>query len=170
MSVVTKTGDEGTTWAGVRLPKDSDPVEFLGDLDELNSWIGLLAVHPMIPSILYRDWDHIQDAIMRASAGYCQRRDWKDSHDEAQWLEDRVKAMEAELPELRNFILPRFPAEVHVARAVCRRVERRAAGLHRLNGMPPGIMIWLNRLSDYLFTLARWVCDRLNRPERIWAT
>ena len=86
-------------------------------------------------------------------------------------LETQIDALNRDLPELRNFILPGghpAAAALHIARTVCRRVERRAVGIRDAEPIPDGVIVYLNRLSDYLFVAARWANHVLGREDVLW--
>jgi cob(I)alamin adenosyltransferase len=93
--------------------------------------------------------------------------------DTVQWLEDQIDAMTADLPPLTNFILPGGSlagAHIHVARTVCRRAERLAVALNEQEPVNDLALTYLNRLSDFLFTLARWENQQVGRPEDRWTS
>lgn len=134
MPIYTKTGDKGMTglFSGKRVSKKSPIIETLGSIDELNAWLGVIG-----------GLEEIQKDLMVINsfiAGF------KVKIPGSEWLEKEIDRMEKKLPKLRNFILPK--GQIHLARAVCRRAERDMikAGFK---------IIYLNRLSDYLFVLAR---------------
>lgn len=146
MSIVTKTGDKGETSLlnGTRVPKSDPRIEFVGDLDELSAQLG----HVNRPEI-----QRIQRDLFELGAG-------REMGEALKRIEQELYALEPTLPPLKNFILPGGhpdAARLHLARAVCRRAERHA-------GKSP----YLNRLSDYLFLLARQVNLENNVEEIIW--
>ncbi len=178
MRIYTKTGDDGRTGlpGGGRVPKDAAVTEFCGTVDELNTVLGLVrADRP--PDDVDRLLDRIQNQLFvlgaqaarlgaeSASAGRI------DAADVAA-LEKAIDDCDAELAPLRNFILPGgtlAAAQLHHARAVCRRAERLLVALLRESPrLSPEILIYLNRLSDLLFVLARLVNARAGQPETIW--
>lgn len=157
--IYTRTGDDGSTGLadGSRVDKDSARVEAMGAVDELNTLLGAVLVHPMPAAItaLLTDVQHAlfdiggEMAIPRANtvnAGYVTR------------LEQALDAYNEDLPMLKEFILPGgggAAVAAHVARAVCRRAERRMMSLSRVESINGHSQRYLNRLSDLLFVLAR---------------
>ena len=136
MSISTKTGDDGTTSlpSGERVPKSDPQIHFLGTLDELNSAIGLLRAKDKTAPYL----EQIQKELLKPDT----------FSENLKTLESQLKALEQELPPLKNFILPggtEAAALAHLARTICRRAER----------LSPSPSPYLNRLSDYLFLVAR---------------
>lgn len=177
MRIYSRTGDGGETGlpGGARVAKYDVRVAACGDLDELNAALGLAAA-------LLEDGptkEHVQDLqshvlelgadIAAASAGrvlrpHLTRQDVED-------LERAVDALEAELPELHNFVLPGgapAAAALHLARAVCRRAERTVVRLAQTCSVPPEQLAYLNRLSDLLFVLARAVNAGRGVAETVW--
>lgn len=152
MKIYTKTGDGGTTslFNGKRVKKSHKIIEALGTIDELNASMGLLKLTDIQKDLM---------AISAEVAGYKNQV----LGSRVQWLEKEIDRMQKELPGLRNFILP--TGQIHLARAVCRRAERRINFLKNKN-----ILKYLNRLSDYLFVLARWENFKNKKKEIIWVT
>ncbi|MDR1681373.1 MAG: cob(I)yrinic acid a,c-diamide adenosyltransferase [Prevotellaceae bacterium] len=164
MKVYTKTGDRGETSlvGGTRTAKNAPRVEAYGTIDELISWIGLLradvAAKPCDPLLL-----HIQECLMTcaallASDGQTHKKLPVITDDDIHALETAIDDMQRRLTPLRAFILPAAPrvaAECHIARTVCRRAERCAVGVAQQSPLDSNVLRYLNRLSDYLFTLAR---------------
>lgn len=152
--IYTKVGDEGETFVmscGM-MSKASPVVAALGMLDELNSWCGLLYEEFHID-----DMDRIQADLLNIGAEInCKELRVQPRHIE--WLENRIDEMTEQLLPLTQFILPRHPAKIHIARAVCRRTEQSLADGQVRSQLPEGTHIpaYINRLSDYLFTLARY--------------
>lgn len=175
MSVITKTGDDGFTWARGRVQKSSLIIRLLGELDELNSWIGHITCQKYVKASKASDFIPNLTTIQKTlfEAGACVATGKEFHPEEAQWLEEMVLVLEAQLPPLHCFILPQFPSDVHIARAVCRRAERTAqeycADQPECLTTSHGLMVYLNRLSDYLFVLARWICVvDAGRNEKMW--
>jgi cob(I)alamin adenosyltransferase len=178
MKIYTKTGDKGETGlpGGSRVPKDSIVTEVCGTIDEANTAIGMARaaglpgdVDALLDSIQSKLFDLGAEAAGRGTASKCTFRITPaDSHA----LESAIDRFDAELPPLRNFILPggtAAAAALHFARAVCRRAERHLVTLLReCPELSPETMIYLNRLSDLLFVLARLVNTRAGQPETIW--
>ncbi len=137
MSIVTKTGDDGSTslFSGMRVSKNDQRIELIGDLDELNAHLGLT------------DLEHIQAHLFEIGAIVAGATEQEKLLEPMLFsIEKIIESLEAQLPPLQNFILPNGP--LHIARAICRRAERKAVAIQDL---PPGIRKYLNRLSDYLF-------------------
>ena len=180
MKIYTKTGDEGETglFGGGRVAKNHPRVLAYGDVDELNAAIGFARAMPP------EDWmDELLDGIQRdlfSIGGHLATPDPEKvakALQKASLSEDRVLVMEEamdtadrDLEPLTAFILPggtTKAAAFHVARTVCRRAERSVVGLAREDTVPPLFLIYLNRLSDLLFTLARLTNHRAGRlPDR----
>lgn len=167
MRIYTRTGDDGTTglYGGSRVPKDDPRVEAYGTLDELNALLGEARAGGL-PESVDRTVSRVQSQLfdlgahVAASAGRSVTCALP-GDDEAQRLEARIDAMEAELASLKTFILPGGclgAARLHHARTVCRRAERRLTTVMRTEAdvVDPVGLVWLNRLSDYLFVAARW--------------
>lgn len=185
MKIYTRTGDEGTTalYGGERVPKDARRVEAYGTVDEANALLGVarsqLSRSPLGGS---DEVDGLLDAVQRTlfdvgadlatPEGSPYRRNIAplDAGD-AEGLERQIDRLEAELPPLRAFILPGghpAAASLHLARTVVRRAERRVAGLAHEEAVNPHVGVYLNRLSDLLFVLARAVNVRSQTPETPW--
>ena len=178
MTIYTKTGDIGETslFGGRRVSKSDLRIETYGTTDELNSWIGLIRdinTNEQERELL----KEIQDRIFTIGAELAadpdnQKLKTPDLHEEdIEALEKAIDAMDAVLEPLRNFILPGGHVHVsycHIARTVCRRSERLAVLLHKESEVHPLIIKYLNRLSDYLFTLARKMAKDLNAEEVNW--
>lgn len=177
MKIYTKTGDKGETslYKGGRVPKDEPRLEAYGTLDELNSVLGLAASHlPREAELgtVRQEVARIQKDLFSLGAQLATRGDekpaWHIKPEDIQALETAIDRMETELEPLRTFILPGgHPAGAgfHLARTVCRRAERGVVTLGRDESLDPQIVQYLNRLSDYLFVLARFTNHRLGRPE-----
>lgn len=164
MKIYTKKGDAGETSliGGTRTAKDAPRVEAYGTTDELISWIGLLrcddAAAPYHP-LLRRIQERLMTcaALLAADEQACKKLPVVASAD-IQALEAAIDDMQSRLPPLRAFVLPAAPraaAVCHIARTVCRRAERCAVGVAREASLDENVLRYLNRLSDYLFTLSR---------------
>ncbi|GAA4341043.1 cob(I)yrinic acid a,c-diamide adenosyltransferase [Mucilaginibacter gynuensis] len=165
MKIYTKTGDKGYTSliGGTRVPKHHLRIESYGTIDELNSYIGLIRDQ----DIAVHDKDilkHIQDRLFTIGASLAadpekSRMVIPDLHlSDIELLEHEMDEMNKVLPALKHFILPGGSIAVsycHVARCVCRRAERIVVHLNEADVVDEKVIIYLNRLSDYLFTLAR---------------
>lgn len=178
MKIYTKTGDVGETslFGGRRVSKSDLRIDTYGTTDELNSWIGL--IRDINTNEKERELlKEIQDRIFTIGAELAadpdnQKLKTPDLHEsDVEALEKAIDAMDAVLEPLRNFILPGGHVHVsycHVARTVCRRAERLAVLLHKESEVHPLTIKYLNRLSDYLFTLARKMAKDLNAEEVNW--
>lgn len=173
MPIYTRTGDAGTTslFGGKRVLKCEELVDVYGSLDELNSWIGLIAAE--LESVEVQKFLMVIQSdlftIGSTLAG------WKGNLSQlparVKEMEARIDAMEKDLGALRNFILPggsRLGALTHVARGICRRVERQTVALGQKERVDPRIYIYLNRLSDLLFVLARFINKNEQVGEVAW--
>lgn len=151
-------------------------IESYGTVDELNSWIGL--VRDVTTDNDTRELlKEIQDRLFTlgsvlAAGSEKQAEKAPDLHEaDVERLEKAIDAMDAKLEPLRNFILPGGHVHVsycHIARTVCRRAERLTVALHQTNELHPLIIKYLNRLSDYLFTLSRMMAKNLGAAEVNW--
>jgi cob(I)alamin adenosyltransferase len=178
MKIYTKTGDDGTTslFSGGRVPKTHLRVEAYGTVDELNSVIGLARAHK--PHSQTDVWlMQIQNHLLRMGADLATpmdaKADWvvRIDAETVAWLETTIDTMTAQLPELKNFILPGgtpSAATLHVARTVCRRAERLVVALTEQENIGEYPLVYLNRLSDFLFTLARWENHQAGESEEKW--
>lgn len=177
--IYTKTGDTGETslFGGARVPKSHIRIEAYGTVDELNSYLGLVRDH--VPSDLpgaRQLLKDIQDRLFVIGANLAsdpaKHMNVPDVHEyDLERLEQAMDAMDTELPPLKNFILPGgHPAvsHCHVARCVCRRTERLVVALHHNEPVPEILIRYLNRLSDYLFVLARKLAQHLGAEEIVW--
>jgi cob(I)alamin adenosyltransferase len=169
-------GDGGDTslFGGARVAKDDLRVEAYGTVDELSSVLGLLRTEPLPEGVGERIAE-LQSSLF-AVGGTLADPDGRYPYDPSSWdsalLEAWIDEMDAELPELRAFVLPggsRAASLAQVARAVCRRAERRARSVITTGGsLPDGILPFLNRLSDTLFVLARFLNARLGVADSEW--
>ncbi len=171
--IYTRTGDQGTTGLanGERVSKDHPRIRVLGDLDELNSLIGILravcpdtaAAEPSLATIQHRLFDlggelALPDQVLATAA-------W------ATTLESWIDTLNADLPHLKEFILPAgtlAAAQCHHARSVCRRAERSVWQLAQDESVNPHTLCYLNRLSDFLFVLARVLARHDGAQEVTW--
>ena len=170
--IYTKTGDKGSTSlaSGERVLKTDLRVEAYGTVDELNSWIGLLqAGLPATDAAqaMARQLEWIQNKLFNLGAELSAAPgEWVTAADVKQ-VETWIDAMQAVVPKQKGFLLPAGSEAVcrcHIARTVCRRAERRMIDA-KANEMS---MQFINRLSDYLFVLARYVAFVQNEPEIEW--
>ena len=181
MKIYTKTGDDGDTalFGGTRVPKCDGRVAAYGTVDELNSFVGL-ALTSVADAEVRRGLLEIQNDLFALGANLAtpggegsRRRPQTPAVPVA-----RVEAMERwideaddQLPELRQFVLPggtKAASNLHVCRSVCRRAERAVVALGREESLDPGIVQYLNRLSDLLFVWARLENHRAGREDVPW--
>jgi cob(I)alamin adenosyltransferase len=179
LKIYTKTGDDGSTslFSGGRVPKFHLRVEAYGTVDELNSILGVArAQHPSAATDRYLT--RIQHQLFNLGADLATPLDARTSYvvrvDAAQvaWLETSIDALTADLPPLTAFILPggsSATAHIHVARTVCRRVERLVTQLSETEALGEHVLPYLNRLSDFFFTLARWENRQAGVPDVVWS-
>lgn len=179
MKIYTRTGDTGQTAliGGTRVLKNHVRVAAYGTVDELNSWIGLLRDQLVLSAHEKEIMLHIQDRLF--SAGSLLAADPETSRmvlpgleeSDILELEQEIDAMDALLPALKNFVLPGGHPSVsfcHLARCTCRHAEREVVSLSTVTSVDPLILVYLNRLSDYLFTLARVWTLRTGAEEIPW--
>jgi cob(I)alamin adenosyltransferase len=185
MKVYTKTGDKGTTalFGGTRVPKHHIRIESYGTVDELNSYIGLIRdqeINPLYKNVLIE----VQDRLFTVGAilatppekevlknGEKRLQNLGITEADIEYLEKEIDAMETELPPMTHFVLPGGHTTVsycHIARCVCRRAERLATHLNDIEPTDELVLKYLNRLSDYLFVLARKLSHDLNANEVQW--
>ena len=185
MKIYTKTGDKGTTslFGGTRVPKHHIRIESYGTIDELNAHIGLVKDQDCgehTRKILNR----VQDRLFTIGSTLATEPEKatlkngkerltipKITFEDIELLELEMDRMNEELPEMTHFVLPGGHQSVsfcHIARCVCRRAERNATALHELNPFDELILQYLNRLSDYLFVLARKLSKDLHADEVKW--
>lgn len=185
MKIYTKTGDKGTTalFGGTRVPKHHSRIESYGTIDELNSHIGLIrdqAIDPIHKKVLMEIQDRLftVGAILATDPEKATLKNGKDrlnipkiSESDIKLLEDNMDNMNAALPPMTNFVLPGGHQTVsfcHIARTVCRRAERLASHLNDMEPFQPETLMYINRLSDYLFVLARKLSHELQAEEIKW--
>lgn len=178
MKIYTKTGDTGETslFAGGRVPKSDLRVETYGTVDELNSYLGLARTHKLNEKS--DQWlETIQNDLFRVGSDLATpltaNADWlvRLGGEEVVPIEAAIDEMTEALPELKAFILPGgtpAAATLHVARTICRRAERLSVLLYTEQTINPHIIPYLNRLSDFLFTLARWENHLAGENEIKW--
>lgn len=181
MKIYTRTGDEGATglFGGGRVPKDDPRVEAYGSVDELNSVLGLVGAllddragewrEPLrrIQSDLFT----IGALLATPEAGKGKPKVPELDRRRVAEMEEWIDQLDEDLPPLRSFILPGgspLAAHLHFSRTVCRRAERRAVALSHKVEVEPQILVYLNRLSDLLFVLARSANARAGVPDAEW--
>ncbi|MFM9914135.1 MAG: cob(I)yrinic acid a,c-diamide adenosyltransferase [Methylophilaceae bacterium] len=170
--IVTRTGDDGTTGLGdgSRTAKDSLRVTALGDVDELNSTIGVLLTEAM-PDNLRATLIEIQHDLFDMGGELCIPGHVALKIERLVWLEKVVEGLNSRLPPLKEFILPggsRAAAFSHVARTVCRRAERTVVALSKAEKVSDESRQYLNRLSDFLFVLSRVLNKLEGTPDVLW--
>ncbi|MCH3882523.1 MULTISPECIES: cob(I)yrinic acid a,c-diamide adenosyltransferase [Tenacibaculum] len=185
MKIYTKTGDKGTTalFGGTRVPKYNLRIESYGTADELNSHIGLIRDQE-ISEHIKSSLNKIQHDIFTLGAmlatppeketlknGKERLNILKVENNSIEFLEKEIDKMNEELPQMTHFILPGGHQTVsfcHIARCVCRRTERLVVELNEQEPINPDVLMYLNRLSDYLFVLARKLSKDLSAKEIKW--
>jgi len=185
MKIYTKTGDDGTTGlvGGTRLPKHDLRIDCYGTVDELNSYLGLVRDQAIskdsktallkiqeqlfiIGALLATDAEKLKDDSKRKRLGIPFLKG-----ESITFLEAQIDAMNATLPALTHFIFPGGHQTVsfcHIARCICRRAERNVSKLNVEQPTQPELLIYLNRLSDFLFVLARKLSNELEAEELKW--
>lgn len=185
MKIYTKTGDKGTTalFGGTRVPKHHIRIESYGTVDELNSYLGLIRdqeIDQVYKTALIQIQEHLftLGAILATDPEKATLKSGKDrlnipkiSQKDIADLEIQMDLMDAQLAPMTNFVLPGGHQTVsfcHIARCVCRRAERLATQLNELEPIDSSVLQYLNRLSDYLFVLARMLTHELKAKEIKW--
>lgn len=183
--IYTRKGDKGETslYTGQRIPKSNPTVEAIGTVDECNCAIGsAVSMMQGVPELrkVLEQLQIVQHALFDVGAALATPRTHAAStkldrtrfdHEETLMLEQWIDEMDAQLPQLTTFILPgghSSGALLHVARSICRRAERLVVPLHKSGDVSDSILIYLNRLSDYLFVLSRYVNHLMHQPEQCW--
>lgn len=177
--VYTKTGDKGTTSlvGGVRISKNDTRIEAYGTVDELNSQMGLMAAY-IDDEQLARSVERIQANLFNVGTHLATDQSQtplyasaKLPEGETEALEAEIDRMLAEMPETMGFVLPGgtlAAAQAHVCRTICRRAERRVVALAETAVVAEDIQRYLNRLSDYLFVLAKKLNFMAGQSEKLW--
>jgi cob(I)alamin adenosyltransferase len=163
----TRGGDKGVTglFGAKRVAKDSQRIEAYGTIDELNSCVGIAiavsnrdeisGVLKVVQARLFTTGADLASDFSSAA----QERVPRIKKEDTEWLEAKIDELQTKLPRLTNFILPggnSLSAHLHLARAICRRAERRVVSLNGAEKINPELLPFLNRLSTYLFNLARY--------------
>jgi len=178
MKIYTKTGDAGTTslFGGKRVSKSDLRIETYGTVDELNSHIGLVRDQP-VNTVRKEVLVEIQDrlftigSMLATEPGNTKVKIPVLGEEDIQFLEKQIDSMEETLAPMKSFVLPGGHPSVsfcHIARTVCRRAERLTIALNHHEPADPLILKYLNRLSDYLFVLARKMAHELGAEETPW--
>lgn len=178
--IYTKRGDDGQTSlvGGQRVVKNARRIEAYGTVDELNAFTGAACVSageqvPALAAILRRIQHELFNlgSILATLPEDVHPAQPRITEAESTQLEREIDRMNADLGELRSFVLPggcRLNAELHVCRTVCRRAERVVVALSREEQVPPEAVRYLNRLSDAFFVWSRWASHALGAPEVLW--
>ena len=175
--IYTRAGDTGETSLGdgSRVPKLDCRIGAFGTVDELNAALGVVLAEGALPERLREPLARIQNDLFDVGAdlsvpyGIGDRLRIEQAHVER--LEHLCDELNAELPELKSFVLPGgtpAAARLHVARTTCRRAERDALTAQNETGANPLVLAYLNRLSDFLFIAARWANKEAGRDEPLW--
>jgi cob(I)alamin adenosyltransferase len=171
--IYTRTGDDGSTGLGdgSRVPKENLRVEAYGTVDEANSTIGVVLSMPTLPPAITRCLTEVQHDLFDLGGELCIPGHRMIGSAHVERLETELDGFNDSLPPLKEFILPAggpAAAACHVARAVCRRAERRCWSLARTESVSAEALKYLNRLSDLLFVLARVLARHENGSEVVW--
>jgi cob(I)alamin adenosyltransferase len=184
-NVYTKQGDKGETSlvSGNRVSKGDHRIHIYGEVDELNSCLGLALSLMKEQSVLEEEYDFIQDiqsTLFDLGSNLACELEFREkyklpqlSSTDIEEVEGQIDKLDASLPPLKNFILPggsSVAAQFHIARTVCRRIERNLVSFsqHTPEEIPENSIEFINRLSDYLFVMARYVNLKLHIEEVIW--
>ena len=170
--IYTRTGDKGDTGLGdgTRVDKDDDRIEAFGTTDELNSVIGMVLAHE-IPENVRTCLNKVQHHLFDLGGELCIPGHTALSDNYISYLEKTLDEFNADLPNLKEFILPaggKATSTCHLARTVCRRAERRVVTLAKEETVSPLSIQYLNRLSDFLFVIARVLARHENGSEVLW--
>ena len=185
MKIYTKTGDKGTTalFGGTRVAKHHIRIDCYGTLDELNSWVGLIRDqdiddHSKEVLVLIQDKLFTAGAILATDPDKAILKNGRERLDipkinkaDIEFLEKEMDIMNESLPPMTHFVLPGGHTTVsycHISRTVCRRAERLATHLNENEPLEPTILSYINRLSDYLFVLARKLSNDFKANEIKW--
>lgn len=179
MKIYTKTGDKGMTSliGGTRVPKNSVRLEAYGGVDELNTYLGMIRSFDIHPKAI-EELIHIQHILFDVGGNLATDTSVADlkrklgvKEEDIEFLEQAMDRMDAELPPLKNFVLPGGNQAVsfcHIARTVCRRTERRILDMSNECEVDDLVVKYINRLSDFLFVLSRKVAFDLGVEEIKW--
>lgn len=170
--IVTRTGDNGTTGManGTRIHKDNPRIEAIGEVDELNSQIGALLAEEL-PQDVWDCFSQVQHELFDLGGELSMPDHSCMTEAHVKRLELQVEAWNKNLPPLKDFILPggcRAAAVCHVARAMCRRAERRVVTLAKTETLSPLVLQYLNRLSDLLFVACRVINRAAGKSDVMW--
>ncbi|MCW9030528.1 MAG: cob(I)yrinic acid a,c-diamide adenosyltransferase [Gammaproteobacteria bacterium] len=170
--IYTRTGDKGDTGLadGSRIDKDHIRIEAMGTVDELNSIIGMVLAHK-VPEKIHGCFNSIQHHLFDLGGELCIPGHTALNDNYITYLENTLDELNANLPMLKEFILPsggQATSACHLARTVCRRAERRVVTLAKGEQISPFTIRYLNRLSDLLFVIARVLARHENGSEVLW--
>ena len=170
--IYTRTGDHGTTGLGdgTRISKTSHRVEAMGQVDELNSLLGLMMTEYLPPNIQYFLTD-VQHSLFDLGGELCLPGHIMIKPEKVQELENMLDALNDELDPLEEFILPggvKSASICHVARSVCRRVERTLFSVNDDEKISDEVLQYINRLSDLLFVMARFLNKAEGKSDVLW--
>ncbi len=168
--IYTRTGDDGNTGMadGSRIAKDNLLVHAIGEVDELNSQLAVVTCH--VPAVFIEAIRTVQNELFNVGAELSMGTKIIEQAN-VDWLEKSLDELNESLTPLKEFILPGgglAASHCHVARAVCRRVERSLISLNKENKLNTFLLVYMNRLSDYLFVLARAISQHENTDEIYW--
>ena len=171
--IYTKTGDDGTTGLGdgSRIPKNHPRAEAIGEVDELNCQVGMLIAQLQEDDELLPVLEHIQHDLFDLGGELAVPGFELIKSERVQALEECLDKYNDDLPALKNFILPggsAAAAQAHLARAICRRAERRLVALHQEEPINETPRLYINRLSDLMFVFARVLSRRDGGTEVLW--
>ena len=180
MKIYTKTGDDGTTSlvGGTRISKDDIRLEAYGTVDELGAFVALLRDSDGLDEACRAWLDVVAERLMRVE-GLLATEDESEvkkylpqiTENDVQWLEDRIDEMTEEVGQLKSLVIPGGHAlsdKAHVCRTVCRRAERAAVRLSKEQEINTMTIKYLNRLSDFFFSMARLILKHKGVTEKTW--
>ncbi|HCI48743.1 MAG: ATP:cob(I)alamin adenosyltransferase [Alphaproteobacteria bacterium RIFCSPLOWO2_01_FULL_45_8] len=173
--IYTRTGDKGTTSLGdgKRISKTSLRIQAIGSIDELNAALGVTGLFLSDPSL--KEIRHIQNDLFDVGADLCipeesPKKSLQLKDNQVQWLEEKIDSFNKNLAPLSSFILPggsAASAHLHLSRTIARRAERDVIALSEQDKINPEVVMYLNRLSDYLFVLGR-VLNNNGTEDVLW--
>lgn len=171
--IYTRAGDEGKTRLGdsTRILKNDLRIHLIGDVDELNSALGVILAEENVPKKIAEILTRIQHELFDLGAELCLPKSAIVKKKYVAQLEKDIDAFNKQLPELEEFILPsgvRSAAQCHMARCICRRAERNFVSAPKEFNLNPESLRYLNRLSDLLFVLSRAINQASNKKETSW--
>ncbi len=181
MKIYTKTGDQGVTslLGGTKVSKADIRLEAYGTVDELNSFVGLL-ISSIEDESETNFLTEIQKQLFELGSELAMDADNPPgfsfdmiTDSDVMAIEKRIDEYTGKLPELKNFVLPggsSAASQAHICRTVCRRAERRTVALNAESPLRSQVVIFLNRLSDYFFVLARYILQQQGGTEEIWTS